>query len=66
MDYKEKQYLKLDDNDSFFDSESVVSTTECTGLMYSPPASVDEAESYNQIYDVPYSKDKINNNLQHE
>lgn len=59
-------YLKLDDEDSFFDAESVVSSTECTGLMYTPPASPEEAESYSQIYEVPYTKDRIDNGLQHE
>lgn len=66
MDSKTPRKLHLEDKDSFFNGESVVSATECTGLMYAPPASVDEAESYNEIYDVPYSKDKINNDLQHE
>lgn len=63
---KKKTLLKLDDEDSFFSSESVVSSTECTGLIQTPPLSVDEAESYNEIYDVPHSEEKVNNNLQHE
>ena len=31
----------------------VVSATECTGLMYSPPENEVEAESYSEIYVVP-------------
>ncbi len=66
MSEKDKRKLRLQDEDSFFDAESVVSATECTGLIQTPPASVDEAESYNQIYDVPHTKDNVNNGLQHE
>lgn len=66
MSDKDKRKLKLQDEDSFFDSESVVSSTECTGLVQTPPVSVDEAESYNEIYDVPHTKKKVNNGLQHE
>jgi hypothetical protein len=58
--------LKLQDEDTFFDGESVVSATECTGLVQTPPASVDEAESYNEIYDVPHPKNRVNNGIQHE
>lgn len=39
--------------DEFGKIDSVVSSTECTGLMYRPPADEDEAESYNEIYVVP-------------
>lgn len=31
----------------------VVSNTECTGLMPTPPEDYDEAEAYNEIYVVP-------------
>ncbi len=66
MNENDTPYLRLKDEDSFFDSESVVSSTECTGLMYAPPASPEEAESYSQIYEVPHSKDRIDNGIQHE
>ncbi len=33
--------------------DSVASANECTGLMYKPPETEDEAESYNDIYVVP-------------
>ncbi len=58
-----KQYH--DDNE-FFNAESVVSATECTGLIQTPPISVDEAESYSEIYDVPHTDVEVNNGLQHE
>ena len=33
--------------------DSVASATECTGLMYRPPETDEEAESYTDIYVVP-------------
>lgn len=33
--------------------DSVASATECTGLMYRPPETEEEAESYTDIYVVP-------------
>ncbi len=66
MSDEDKRKLKLKDKDSFFDDESVVSATECTGLVQTPPLSVGEAESYSEIYDVPHTKDKVNNGIQHE
>lgn len=64
MNRKDEPHLRLNDEDSFFDSESVVSATECTGLIQTPPSSVDEAESYGKIYDIPHTKEKVNNGLQ--
>lgn len=43
------------------DSNIVVSSTECTGLIPTPPLSEDEAESYDKIYDIPLPKDKADN-----
>ncbi|HHV32853.1 hypothetical protein [Caproiciproducens sp. LBM24188] len=63
---KEKYWPYEHDEDSFFDSESVVSTTECTGLIPDSPGSDNEVESYTDIYDIPQPKDKVNNGLQHE
>lgn len=50
--------LKNKDETSYIDDvlnkiDSVASATECTGLMYRPPANEDEAESYTDIYVVP-------------
>nr|WP_319488232.1 hypothetical protein [uncultured Caproiciproducens sp.] len=61
-----KRKLKLEDEDSFFNSECVISSTECTGLIQTPPISEDEAESYTKIYDVPKPENKNDNGLQHE
>jgi hypothetical protein len=36
-----------------FESNSVVSSSECTGMMQSFPENDDEIESYQDIYDVP-------------
>ena len=44
VDYAEDVLNKID---------SVASATECTGLMYRPPETEEEAESYTDIYVVP-------------
>ncbi len=44
-------------DDKFFDPNIVVSSTDCTGLIPSPPLSEDEAESYAEIYDIPHPGD---------
>ena len=56
MEEKNKKIRPKSDNDKFFDSNIVVSSTECTGLMPPPPLSADEAESYTEIYDLPLPK----------
>ena len=66
MSDEDKRKLQLQDEDSFFDSESVVPATECTGLIQAPPASEDEAKAYTEICDVPKPENKVNNGLQHE
>lgn len=33
--------------------DTVASTTECTGLIPTPPVSEEEAESYTKIYTIP-------------
>ena len=35
------------------EADTVASTTECTGLIPTPPVSEDEAESYTKIYSIP-------------
>lgn len=42
------------------DLMNVVSGNDCTGLMPRPPITLDEAEAYNDIYDVPTVESKIN------
>jgi hypothetical protein len=65
-DIDKQRKLKLKDEDTFFEDESVVSSTECTGLVQTPPTSVDEANSYSEIYDVPHTKEKVNNHIQND
>lgn len=62
----QKRKLKLKDVDSFFTSDEVISATECTGLIQTPPITEEEAESYTQIYHVPKPENDENNGLQHE
>lgn len=40
------------------ESRAVVSTTECTGLMQTPPLDEDEAEGYADLYNYAPGKDK--------
>ena len=45
---------------AFLDNEdSVASTTECTGLMPTPPTNEAEAHSYANLYDVPLQVNDI-------
>lgn len=41
------------DSDVFLDLNTVASSTECTGLIPSAPATDEEAESYMDIYEIP-------------
>ena len=52
---KDKQALQPNDN-LFLDD--VVSTTECTGLIPTPPQNEAEAESYTDLYAVPKPENK--------
>ena len=61
---EDKRKLKLKDEDSFFDSESVVPYTECTGLIQTPPSSDEEAEAYKKICDIPKPENNEHNGLQ--
>lgn len=63
---KNKRFLELEDEDSFFESGSVIPATECTGLIQTPPESEEEAEAYTEICDVPKPENKADNGLQHE
>ncbi|RPF43342.1 hypothetical protein EDD70_2305 [Hydrogenoanaerobacterium saccharovorans] len=40
-------------DDDFFDFDTIASATECTGLIPTPPLSDEEAESYTDIYSIP-------------
>ena len=50
----EKDTGKFVDED-FDNINSVVSTTDMTGLMQTPPESEAEMESFTEIYDIPKS-----------
>lgn len=39
--------------DDWWEFDDVVSSTECTGLIPSPPTDAADAESYTDLYDVP-------------
>lgn len=66
MKEKNQKFHSKSDNDKFFDQNTVASYTECTGLIPTPPLSEDEAESYKEIYDVPYPEGKADNAPQHK
>jgi len=66
MEEKNKKMRPKSDDDKFFDLDIVVSSTECTGLIPTPPLSVAETESYTEIYDIPQPKVKADNGLQHK
>lgn len=53
MSKKEKPLLQLEDEDSFFETNSVISSTECTGMIPDLPCTEEAADAYKEIYDVP-------------
>lgn len=69
MSKKNKQTINEEnpmDFDMLFDSNNTVSSTECTGLIPTPPLNDEEAESYTDIYAIPQPENKKGNGLQHE
>lgn len=42
-----------DENDVLSSVDTVSSSTECTGLIQTPPASEAEADSYADLYTIP-------------
>ena len=50
------------DDDKFYDTGSIASASDCTGLIPSPPANEAEAESYAELYNIPATTDKAINN----
>lgn len=38
--------------------KSVISGTECTGMVAAPPLDQEQAESYRQIYDIPLEQNE--------
>lgn len=57
---------KEDEFDELMDIDNVASTTECTGLMPTPPASPEQAQAYTDIYAIPQPNDKTEHGLQKE
>jgi hypothetical protein len=53
IDDKKKPLIQLEDEDSFLESGSVVSGTECTGMIPDLPNTEGAVESYQGIYSVP-------------
>lgn len=45
---------------------TVASSTECTGLVPTPPIDMSEVDSYHEIYDIPLSDETVESNLQDE
>ena len=43
---------------SELDIEQAVSSTECTGLIPTPPVNEDELEAYDEIFPTPKQKEK--------
>lgn len=64
MEEKNKKKYPQFDINKIFAPNIVVSSTESTELIPTPPLSVGEAESYKEIYDFPQPKDKADNDLQ--
>ena len=52
------------DDDRFYDTTSVVSQTDCTGLQPRPPVSEGEAEAYGELFNIPQPTEQVNNGLQ--
>jgi len=45
------------DWDNDYSPRNIASTTDCTGMMYKPPMTEDEAENYGDIYSMPQQTD---------
>ena len=63
MDKRRDKYnVPLEDDfgdTTYFDATNVVSETECTGMVRTPPLSDDEADAYREIYDVPVERNPV-------
>lgn len=40
-----------------YSPRNIASTTDCTGMMYKPPVTDEEAENYEDIYSIPQQTD---------
>lgn len=59
MKEKNKKLRPESDIDKVIEPHIVVSSTEATGMIPTPPMSEAEAKSYTEIYGVPQPKVKI-------
>lgn len=59
MKENDKKLRPESDIDKIIEPDIVVSSTEATGMIPTPPMSEAEAKSYTEIYDVPQPKVKI-------
>ncbi len=53
MEEKKSKIRPKSSINKIYDSDFVVSATDSTGLIPTPPQSADEAESYTEMYDIP-------------
>lgn len=54
------------EDDIEIDTDTVVSSMECTGLIQTPPDSEAEAEAYTDLYTIPKPQKGKPHNLQEE
>ncbi len=52
--YREEDF----NEDTFFETQGVVSANECTGLIPSAPENDEEEKSYRELYSVHIKKDE--------
>lgn len=57
MDKKENNKYNVSFEDSLIDQNGVVSSTECTGLVQTPPSTNEESKSYTNLYNIPKPQD---------
>lgn len=65
MNENDLRTLRQQDKDPQFHKmpQSVVSATECTGLVQTPPESTEEAESLTKVYNARLCKKKTDRDL---
>ncbi len=62
----EKKQKKTDQNRPYSDINTVVSSTECTGLTQFIPETEHEAESFKHLYDIPLSAEEVKETRERE
>jgi hypothetical protein len=67
MDKKQKKNDKETpayDDDRFYETSSVISQTDFTGLQPRPPITEGDAEAYDELYPHPQPTEPVDNRLQ--